>query len=214
MTAPTGDTIDSAAQLKRELRTMLRLRRKALSQAQRRIAAQRAADHFLRLPALRSPCDVAVYHAVHSELDTRPLITALLRRGHRIYLPRLRPDGLLAFHRLSASLAMQNNRHGIAEPSRNSPILPLARLRVIVQPLLGFDRHGLRLGAGGGWYDRTLARLDRHWRPLLVGYAYQCQRVDELPREPWDQSLDAVCTETGWHRMPRTNTENRWLTGC
>ena len=67
-------------------------------------------------------------------------------------------------------------------------------------PLVGFDHQGYRLGMGGGYYDATLAymRHRRSWRkPRLVGIAYECQRVEKLPHDPWDMPLDAVVTEDG-----------------
>ena len=65
-------------------------------------------------------------------------------------------------------------------------------------PLVGFDQQGYRLGMGGGYYDATLAFMQhrRLWRkPRLVGVAYECQRVETLPHDPWDMPLDAVLTE-------------------
>ncbi len=63
---------------------------------------------------------------------------------------------------------------------------------------------GYRLGMGGGYYDATLAFMQhrRGWRkPRLVGLAYECQRVDTLPHEPWDMPLDAVLTERQLYRF-------------
>ena len=64
--------------------------------------------------------------------------------------------------------------------------------------LVGFDARCNRLGMGGGYYDRTLAYLRHrvHWRrPLLVGVAHECQRVERLEANPWDVPLDLVVTE-------------------
>ena len=62
-------------------------------------------------------------------------------------------------------------------------------------PLLGFDRYGTRLGYGGGYYDRTLAHLQK--RPRLVGFAFARQEIDRIPRQPHDVPLDAIVTELG-----------------
>ena len=69
---------------------------------------------------------------------------------------------------------------------------------VILLPLLAFDRQGRRLGAGGGWYDASLAFLrevSRPATPLLVGIGYAFQEVEAIPREPWDVDLDYVATD-------------------
>jgi 5-formyltetrahydrofolate cyclo-ligase len=65
-------------------------------------------------------------------------------------------------------------------------------------PLLGFDRHGHRLGFGGGYYDRSFAflrDLERPSKPLLVGIGYASQEIDSLAPEDWDVRLDYVATE-------------------
>jgi len=66
---------------------------------------------------------------------------------------------------------------------------------VILMPLLGFDKHGTRLGYGGGYYDRTLGRISK--KPRLIGFAFALQEFDHIPRGPHDVPLDAVVTEKG-----------------
>ena len=68
---------------------------------------------------------------------------------------------------------------------------------VVLCPLLAFDRTGHRLGYGGGFYDRTLARL-RALKPVVaIGLAYDEQRVDAVPHLDYDERLDWVLTPTG-----------------
>jgi 5-formyltetrahydrofolate cyclo-ligase len=62
-------------------------------------------------------------------------------------------------------------------------------------PLLAFDRAGGRLGYGGGFYDRTLARLQARGPALAVGLAYAGQEMAELPRSPTDRPMDWIVTE-------------------
>jgi 5-formyltetrahydrofolate cyclo-ligase len=72
---------------------------------------------------------------------------------------------------------------------------------LVVAPLLAFDRHGGRLGQGGGHYDRTLANLRAKGRVFILGLAYAGQEVDAIPIEPHDQRLDAVLTEAGYREL-------------
>lgn len=77
-------------------------------------------------------------------------------------------------------------------------------LDFLVVPLVGFDDQGRRLGMGGGYYDATLAFLRRRriWhKPYLIGLAFECQRVAEIPSEPWDIRLNAILTEKGLSRF-------------
>lgn len=90
--------------------------------------------------------------------------------------------------------------HGVATvapspaPDADAPIDP-AVVDVVVVPGLGFTPDGHRLGQGGGWYDRFLARM----RPdaLKIGVGFDVQLVGELPTEEHDVTLDAVVTESG-----------------
>jgi 5-formyltetrahydrofolate cyclo-ligase len=89
------------------------------------------------------------------------------------------------------------NRLGIHEPEGSSTI-GARWLDVVFLPLVGFDAHGVRLGMGGGYYDRAFAF--RLWRkvwhaPRLIGLAYSFQQVERLTAAPHDVRLDAVVTE-------------------
>lgn len=68
---------------------------------------------------------------------------------------------------------------------------------VIIVPLVAFDRHGGRLGYGGGFYDRTLEGLRARAAVLAIGYAFAGQQDDNLPLEATDQPLDLIVTEQG-----------------
>jgi 5-formyltetrahydrofolate cyclo-ligase len=89
------------------------------------------------------------------------------------------------------------NRLGIAEPE-GSRMIGARWLDVVFLPLVGFDARGVRLGMGGGFYDRAFAF--RRWRtawhaPRLVGVAYAFQQVESLTAAAHDVRLDAVVTE-------------------
>ncbi len=66
---------------------------------------------------------------------------------------------------------------------------------VVIVPLVAFDRHGGRLGYGGGFYDRTLERLRAKRATLAIGFAYADQAAEALPLESTDQPLDMIVTE-------------------
>ena len=133
---------------------------------------------------------VAAYHAVGDEIDPGGLERALA-------LPRVVRGAPLTFHRAPRA-ACRPGALGIPEPDAAAPpVTP----DIVLVPLLGVDRGGTRLGQGAGYYDRTLAAL-RATRPVLaVGVAWDCQRVDPLPADPWDAPLDALATPSGWYRF-------------
>ena len=181
---------------KEDLRSQLRAARKALPHSARTNAAHDAARNFLANRKLASARRIALYHAHGSELDTRPLIDALLSAGREVFLPVVTARTTLKFTRLRATSALRRGRHGIATPARGASS-QLSDLDLILVPLLAFDARGHRLGSGAGYYDRALARPRAFRRPFVVGYAYAQQEQTRLPDDPWDRKLDAVVTERG-----------------
>lgn len=160
---------------------------------------------------LRHARRTALYRAADGELDPWLLMDRLPRRGRRWYLPVLHPfiAGRLWFVRYRPLDPTRRNRFGIAEPARRGrQLYPARALDLVLLPLVGFDARCNRIGMGKGYYDRSFAflRARRHWsRPLLVGLAHECQRVDVIEPRPWDVPLDAVVTERRlyWRRGAR-----------
>jgi 5-formyltetrahydrofolate cyclo-ligase len=178
-----------------------------VSDAERTRAARQIARHADRILHLHSGQRIGIYAATAEELDTSCLIALALRRGCLVYLPRIdsrRRVRSMHFAPLTA-LASRINRFGIAEPEGRE--LASARLLdVVFLPLVGFDRHGTRLGMGGGYYDRAFGfrRLRTSWHsPLLVGIAYASQEVERIAPAAHDVPLDLVMTERGVIRCVR-----------
>jgi 5-formyltetrahydrofolate cyclo-ligase len=144
---------------------------------------------------------VAGYWPADGEIDVLPALTEAHRRGALTYLPRVPgPDLPLRFRVWRPGVPLRRNRFGIPEPATGPGLARACRLDAVLVPLVGFDRRGNRLGMGGGFYDRTFA--GRH-RTLLIGVAFDCQRVLRVPTHWWDVPLAAVVTERGIVRRPR-----------
>jgi 5-formyltetrahydrofolate cyclo-ligase len=135
----------------------------------------------------------AIYLPNDGELDPSPIAERLLGAGKTIALPVIGANRRLSFYRYGTQTHLVNNRYGIAEPAPLAAYkLPLTSLAVVFVPLVAFDDAGVRLGMGGGYYDATFAS---HHHALLVGLAHEQQRHTNLPRRPWDVSLDLIITE-------------------
>lgn len=190
---------------KKSLRKQARSARAALSPDYRRLAERQALRRALRAGLFLKGRRWAFYLPMGEEFDALPLLNQALHMGKDCYLPitAQRIAQPLRFARLDGRHGLTHNRYGIIEPhSRN--LMNARRLDVMIMPLVGFDRQGRRLGMGGGYYDATLAylRSRRRWRrPLLVGVAYACQELKEVPAEPWDVRLDMILTEDGLIRF-------------
>jgi 5-formyltetrahydrofolate cyclo-ligase len=182
------------------LRADLRAQRRALTQAERARASLLVARNIDRKLGLRAGDRVALYCALRDELDSAPLFALARRRGWHIYLPRVdraRHGRKMRF--VEAGGRERLNRLGIREPQASRTI-GARWLDLVLVPLVGFDAQGMRLGMGGGFYDRAFAyRRWRHaWRgPRLVGVAYAFQQLPRILPAQHDVHLDAVVTEKG-----------------
>jgi 5-formyltetrahydrofolate cyclo-ligase len=180
------------------LRRQLKAARNAYKPAERRKAARGALRLALRHGLLLRAQRIGFYLPQGGEFDAHPLLNQALWMQRECYLPVLPRRGrVMRFGRVGRNTRMTKNRYGIAEP-KDARALRARQLDLLLMPLVGFDQQGYRLGMGGGYYDATLAFMQhrRLWRkPRLVGVAYECQRVERLPHDPWDMPLDAVLTE-------------------
>lgn len=143
---------------------------------------------------------VGLYAGFRDELDPMPLVRHLWREGYAVGLPVVAGKGQpLVFRRFGPEVRYVLSNYGIREPGPDTPeILP----GIVFAPLVGVDRRGVRLGYGGGFYDRTLAAWRaRGHRPAVFGLAFECQLVPRLPRGPFDVLLDGLVTEAAVRRF-------------
>ena len=188
-----------------QLRRLLRKARSALDAPAQRRAAQDLYRQLSHHPRFRRARHIALYLPNDGEIDPRPLLRAAQRRGKATYLPVLNhwPRSKMVFQRVRAHEKMIPNRFRIPEPKRSrAQQRKIWALDLILLPLVGFDRHGGRLGMGGGFYDRSLGYRDmrKNWhKPTLLGLAHECQQVDRLTMASWDVPLEATVTDKGWY---------------
>ena len=182
---------------KTELRALMRAYRRDLS-ALVPGAAEEAAEH-LPLDDLPPFAAVAGYHALGSELNPWPALRRLSAQGARIVLPVAVQEGApLLFRAWDADQPLKPDAARIPSPTEAAEALAP---QLLIAPVLAFDADGYRLGQGGGYYDRTLQALREQGPVFVIGLAYAGQQIDRVPREPHDQPLDAIVTETGYHRV-------------
>ena len=186
-------------QTKDDLRRTMRGRRRDLA-ALAPDAAERAAAQ-LPLEALPPFAVAAGYHAVGAELSPWPTLRRLQAAGARIVMPAApAPRAPLLFRAFEEGQPLEPDAARIPSPTASAPALTPD---LVIAPLIAFDREGYRLGQGGGYYDRTLAALRAGGRLFVIGLAYAGQEVDRIPRGAHDQPLDAILTESGYHRLRR-----------
>jgi 5-formyltetrahydrofolate cyclo-ligase len=181
------------------------LREQYLARRAARPAAERAAASAAVAAALlRGLAGVRAFAAYAPE-ETEPghgrLPAAYTQLGARVLLPVVPPEGReLAWAVDTGRLAP--GRFGLLEPvGPRLGATAIGTVDIVVVPALGVARDGVRLGRGGGYYDRAL----RHARPdaVVVALVFDDEFVDELPVEPHDRRVNAVVTPSGgWQALP------------
>ncbi|MGN6465666.1 MAG: 5-formyltetrahydrofolate cyclo-ligase [Rhizobiaceae bacterium] len=138
---------------------------------------------------------VSGFWPIRSEVDVRPLMFALRERGARLALPAILDRETIVFRELVRGAPLVEMEFGTVGPGEDAALLDPATMLV---PLAAFDARGHRIGYGGGYYDRAIARLQQKGlKPRLVGIAFDCQEVPSVPDEDHDLRLESVLTESG-----------------
>ncbi|MFJ6797767.1 5-formyltetrahydrofolate cyclo-ligase [Streptomyces sp. NPDC091268] len=194
---------DRAADVKALLRGELLAARRALPAEARCAAARALSRSALALPELAGARTVAAYVSVGAEPGTHELLDALRDAGKRVLLPVLLPDNDLDW----AAYEGPGSLEPVAHPGKMRLLEPVGpRLGpqavtgadTVLLPGLAVDGRGMRLGRGGGSYDRVLERLERAGaHPALVVLLYDEEVVARVPQEPHDHPVQAVATPSG-----------------
>ncbi|PZO55178.1 MAG: 5-formyltetrahydrofolate cyclo-ligase [Alphaproteobacteria bacterium] len=171
---------------KADARMLMRAERNAIEVGD---AALKLIENFPLELATLSP--VAGYWPVGGEIDGRPLLAALAKAGRTVALPRMGSRaGPARFLAWRGGEALTADAFGVpSPPATGADLSP----RLILTPLLAFDRAGRRLGQGGGHYDRIISLYRAHGA-VAVGLAYAEQEMGVVPTGPHDAHLDWVIT--------------------
>ena len=191
----------SPADLKSRLRRDGFARRDGLDRAARVEASSDIADRVLALPELAEAEPVGSYWPMRSEVDPRPIMTALAERGRIVALSQIRHPAL-SWRQWRPGDMLIHGGFGVREPGPDAAeVFP----HVLLVPLCAFDRTGGRLGYGKGHFDRSIAELARRHGLVTIGLAFSVQEIERVPCEPHDMPLDLIATELEVVR-PRTRT--------
>lgn len=188
-------------ELKEDLRRRIRRIRAGLTEAELDAGGERMARRLLDRPEVRRAAGVLCYVSVRREVPTSGILGALRSRGVPLAVPRMTGPGVFEARALTEPLV--EGRMGI--PTSDGPVMH--DIDVCICPGLAFDRHGGRLGYGGGYYDTWLASHD----VFAVGLCMEAALVDAVPVEPHDRVMDLVITEDRAIRPPLRVVAAVWI---
>jgi len=145
------------------------------------------------LQILDGESPVMVYASKEKEVDTRTLISGLLERGIRVIVPIIEQNGRrLRLSYIDTMDVLSPSTFSVPEPIGHEIPADPSDVKVVVVPMMAFDRHGHRLGYGAGYYDRFLS-TNSHMEK--IGVAFSCQEMDVIPADENDIRMDIIVTE-------------------
>ena len=184
------------------LRKQYKLRRASLfvSDADKKKADDAIKEYFISLKKSHNISVFLIYVSFRDEVDTKELIEYLLSSGGKVAVPRCYDNGRMEFFVISSLENLRTSAYGILEPEGDE------RFRVTdfedslcIVPGLAFDSSGMRIGYGGGYYDRF---LEKHENMISVGFCYDSLIEKSVLTEKHDRKVDYIITEKG---IMRTN---------
>lgn len=175
---------------KAALRTQARQTLAALPPEARAVASAQICRRVEALPEWTRARTVAFYAPQPTEPDLSPLLAA---PGKAPCFPRVSGDALEFRHCPSKDLLIPGPWNLLEPDPDRCPVIPPTEIDLLLIPGLAFTREGCRLGRGGGFYDRFLARV--HPRATKIGICFHVQLRAALPLEIHDHQVDYVVTE-------------------
>ncbi len=183
---------------KKEIRAMIRARKKALTEEDILDYSARVTELFTAQPFYRDAKVLYAYLTFNEELRTDGLIRQAWADGKRVAVPRVLGKGVMEFYYIDSFDGFIRSAFGVPEPPEDPERLADDAEFLLLMPGLAFDRAHNRVGYGGGFYDRYLERKQaegtRFFKPAL---AYDFQIVDRIPANEHDIRVDAILTADG-----------------
>ncbi len=178
---------------KKELRSLLLKKVSELPADYCKSADRRIIGHVTGLSQYRDSHTVFCYIGTSREINTVPLLERVLRDGKRLFVPRCRGKGIMQAYEITGPEDVEKGFYGILEPKDYCRQVEKEEIDLALIPCLSADRTGVRLGYGGGYYDR-----------YLEGAAFPaiclCRKAllsESLPAMAYDKRVDAIITEDG-----------------
>ena len=172
---------------KKALRAMIRQKKRAMTEQQIQAASQSLGEKLAASALYRQANTIYGYLPYNQEVRTVPMLQRALEEGKRVAVPKVYGDEMRFLYMTDLSL-VEKGYSGIPEPIADGPVAddPTA---LVLMPGLAFDAEGHRIGYGGGFYDRFLAREPGH---PTVALCYDFQMLPKLETEEFDIPVDCV----------------------
>lgn len=169
--------------------------RKSIDHHKKKEFNQQITNKTIKLINNIKPKIVAVYLSTSNEVDTKNIITNLIKQNISIVVPKLHPftTGFLLFQRYNCDTKIIHKLN-IKEPELElKNVVPINKIDVFLIPLVSFDDQGNRMGMGKGCFDKTL--FDVNDNVYKIGLSFAEQEVEQVQTDYWDVPLDYIITQ-------------------
>jgi len=191
----------SVSEQKTLLRNVIRKQLRALDAEAVKLSNTAIYRQAINLPEYKRAKTVFAYVGVGWEIDTWNILRHALFHRKRLLVPLCVGNGVMEARMIRNLGDLIPGAYGIPEPKKSCPAFPPAVIDFAFIPCVTCDKNGMRLGQGGGYYDRFMA-------DATFANAALCRDIalaDTIPAEPWDLPVDCVVTETEIHRRKTAN---------
>ena len=137
--------------------------------------------------------DTAVYYSTNSEVNLINFVYYMHKNHQKILLPFIEKiKSHLLFKQWVTNDKLIKGKYGIMTPATKIFSTP----KILIIPMLAFDKDKNRLGYGGGYYDRTISFLEKNSKSLKLGVAFDEQQIRKVPTTSFDKKMDLILTPT------------------
>ena len=191
------------------MRKKIRAQRKALSLDFVSAVSDAISKKIIDTPIFQNSVAIGCYAANENEVDLSTVVALADQSKKKMYFPVLHQlnNRFFSFYLADAKTPFSENTLGIFEPEISAKTkIETEKLDLILVPLVAFDAQCHRLGRGVGYYDRSLSfalHKSSQQKPILVGVAYEFQKISAITPESWDVLMDSIMTEKNWYHRPQ-----------
>ena len=177
---------------KAALRKAIRQKLRQMDKKEARLSDEMILARVKKLPAYQKANTIFAFVGVKWEIHTDALIRDALLKGNRVAVPLCVKPGIMEARLIRSMAELKPGIMDIPEPKEHCPVCPPREIDFALIPCVSCDSSCMRLGQGGGFYDRFLA--ESHFFKAAVCRDLAITRA--IPTEPWDLPVDCVVTET------------------
>lgn len=176
---------------KARLRSKIRLERRQLDKDERLAWDKAIEQKVLALEEYQKARTVFCYVSYGGEPETRGILEKSLELGKRLAVPKCLEKGVMEATLITSLNQLREGRYGILEPAEGLETIGFDKIDFAVVPAIAFANDGRRLGQGGGYYDRFMAKT----QAFTCGICYSRFILEDIPTEPFDMTVMRVITE-------------------